>query len=139
VLHPPSLEQLPPDDEFRKLGMEEGCSLPLISRGRIMGSLDLGRTRPAAFTDDEVEFLTQIANQVAIAVDNALAYGQIADLKNELAQEKLYLESEIRSEMNFADIVGNSPAIRAVLGQVETVAPSNSTVLLLGETAPARN
>ena len=138
VVHAPNLENLPSDDEFRQLGMREGCSLPLVSRGRIVGSLDLGRIRAASFTEDEIEFLTQIANQVAIAVDNALAYGQIADLKNELAQEKLYLESEIRSEMNFADIVGNSPAIRAVLGQVETVAPSGSTVLLLGETGTGK-
>ena len=71
-------------------------------------------------------------------MDNALAYGEIADLKNELAQEKLYLESEIRSEMNFAEIVGNSPNLRAVLGQVETVAPSDSTVLLLGETGTGK-
>ena len=139
ILHAPSLGKLPLEkDEFRQLGIQEACSLPLLSRGRILGSLDLGRIRAAAFTDDEVEFLTQIANQVAIAVDNALAYGQIADLKNELAQEKLYLESEIRSEMNFADIVGHSPAIRAVLGQVETVAPSDSTVLLLGETGTGK-
>jgi formate hydrogenlyase transcriptional activator len=139
ILHAPSLGELPlEDDEFHQLGIQEACSLPLLSRGRILGSLDLGRIRAAAFTDDEVEFLTQIANQVAIAVDNALAYGQIADLKNELAQEKLYLESEIRSEMNFADIVGNSPAICAVLGQVETVAPSDSTVLLLGETGTGK-
>ena len=139
VLHADSLGQLPVEtDEFRQLDMKEACSLPLISRGRTLGSLDLGRTRDTAFTDDEVGFLTQIAKQVAIAVDNALAYGQIADLKNELAQEKLYLESEIRSEMNFADIVGNSPAIRAVLRQVETVAPSDSTVLLLGETGTGK-
>jgi formate hydrogenlyase transcriptional activator len=138
VLHASALEDLPKGDEFRRLGMQEGCSLPLISRGRVLGSLDLGRIREAAFTEDEIEFLTQIANQVAIAVDNALAYGQIADLKNELAQEKLYLESEIRSEMNFADIIGNSAAIRAVLGQVETVAPSDSTVLLLGETGTGK-
>jgi formate hydrogenlyase transcriptional activator len=138
VLHASALEDLPQGDEFRQLGMQEGCSLPLISRGRVLGSLDLGRMREAAFTEDEIEFLTQIANQVAIAVDNALAYGQIADLKNELAREKLYLESEIRSEMNFADIIGNSPAIRAVLGQVETVAPSDSTVLLLGETGTGK-
>ena len=118
--------------------MKEACSLPLVSHGRILGSLDLGRARAVAFTEDEVEFLVQIANQVAIAVDNAIAYGEIADLKNELAQEKLYLESEIRSEMNFAEIVGNSPAIRAVLGQVETVAPSDSTVLLLGETGTGK-
>ena len=139
VMHASSLNRLPPDtDEFRKLGMQEACSLPLVTRNRILGSLDLGRLRPEEFTEDEVEFLTQIATQVAIAVDNAIAYGQIADLKNELAQEKLYLESEIRSEMNFADIIGNSPAIRAVLGQVETVAPSDSTVLLLGETGTGK-
>lgn len=139
ILHAASMEQLPPEtDEFRQLGMQEACSLPLVSRGRILGSLDLGRSRNAPFNNDEVEFLTQIASQVAIAVDNAIAYGQIADLKNELAQEKLYLESEIRSEMNFADIVGNSPTIRAVLGQVELVAPSDSTVLLLGETGTGK-
>jgi formate hydrogenlyase transcriptional activator len=139
VLHTASLEQLPREtDEFRRLGMREACSLPLVSRGRVLGSLDLGWARDAEFTPDEVEFLLQIANQIAIAVDNAIAYGQIADLKNELAQEKLYLESEIRSEMNFAEIVGNSPTIRAVLGQVETVAPSDSTVLLLGETGTGK-
>jgi formate hydrogenlyase transcriptional activator len=139
ILHSGSLEQLPVEtDEFRQLGIQEACSLPLVSRGRIVGSLDLGRVRDIAFTEDDVEFLMQIANQVAIAVDNALAYGQIADLKNELAQEKLYLESEIRSEMNFADIVGNSANIRAVLGQVELVAPSDSTVLLLGETGTGK-
>ena len=138
VLHADALEELPASDEFRRIGMREACSLPLGSRGRILGSLDLGRLRPSAFTSEEVDFLTQIANQVAIAVDNALAYGEIADLKNELAQEKLYLESEIRSEMNFADIVGNSSAIRAVLAQVETVAPTDSTVLLLGETGTGK-
>jgi formate hydrogenlyase transcriptional activator len=139
VVHSTSFErELSNDDEFVRLGMREACSLPLVSRGRIVGTLDLGRGRDAAFTEDEVEFLTQIASQVAIAVDNAVAYGQIADLKNELAQEKLYLESEIRSEMNFADIVGNSPTIRAVLGQVELVAPSDSTVLLLGETGTGK-
>jgi len=139
VLHASSLgERIPESDDFRQLGMQEACSLPLTSRGRILGSLDLGRTREAAFTNDEVEFLTQIANQVAIAVDNALAYGEIAGLKNELAQEKLYLESEIRSEMNFAEIIGHSPTIRAVLQHVETVAPSDSTVLLLGETGTGK-
>ena len=138
LLHAEEIEQLPLNDEFRELGMREACSLPLISRGRTLGSLDLGRIRDAVFTADEVDFLSQIAKQVAIAVDNALAYGEIADLKNELAQEKLYLESEIRSEMNFAEIIGNSPTIRAVLGQVETVAPSDSTVLLLGETGTGK-
>ncbi len=138
ILHAEELEKLASTDDFRRLGIREACSLPLVSRGRILGSLDLGRARVSAFNREEVEFLTQLANQVAIAVDNAIAYGQIADLKNELAQEKLYLESEIRSEMNFADIVGNSPSLKAVLGQVEVVAPSDSTVLLLGETGTGK-
>jgi formate hydrogenlyase transcriptional activator len=139
VLRASALQQLAAaTDEFRQRQMKEACSLPLVSRDRILGSLDLGRSREVAFTQQEVEFLTQIAKQVAIAVDNALAYGEIANLKNELAQEKLYLESEIRSEMNFAEIVGNSPTIRAVLGQVETVAPADSTVLLLGETGTGK-
>jgi formate hydrogenlyase transcriptional activator len=73
---------------------------------------------------------TQIANQVAIAVENALAFGEIRVLKEKLAQEKLYLEDEIRSEMNFAQIVGKSTVMRRVLKQVETVAPTDSTVLI---------
>ena len=79
-----------------------------------------------------------MANPVAIAVDNALAYGQIAALKDQLAQEKLYLEDEIRSEHHFADIVGHSPALRHVLQQVETVAPTEATVLLCGETGTGK-
>ena len=85
-----------------------------------------------------MEFLTQVANQVAIAVDNALAYGQITALKDQLAQEKLYLEDEIRSERYFEDIVGHSPALRHVLQQVETVAPTEATVLICGETGTGK-
>ena len=119
-------------------GLQSHCLLPLISRHRSLGVLGLGRRSEHAFTQDEVAFLTQIANQVAIAVDNALAYGQIAALKDQLAQEKLYLEDEIRSEHNFADIVGHSPALRHVLQQVETVAPTEATVLLYGETGTGK-
>ena len=100
--------------------------------------LGLGRRREQAFTPEEVEFLTQVANQVAIAVDNALAYGQIAALKDQLAQEKLYLEDEIRSERTLTDIVGHSAALRHVLQQVETVAPTDATVLICGETGTGK-
>ena len=85
-----------------------------------------------------MELLTHVAGQIAIAVENALAYREISQLKDKLAQEKLYLEEEIRSEMNFDQIVGNSPALRQVLELVETVAPSDSTVLLLGETGTGK-
>jgi formate hydrogenlyase transcriptional activator len=85
-----------------------------------------------------VQLLTHIAKQIAIAVENALAYREISALKDKLAQEKLYLEEEIRSEMNFDQIVGDSPALRRVLELVQTVAPSDSTVLLLGETGTGK-
>jgi len=119
-------------------GVKSGCLLPLISRERSLGVLALGRRQAADFARDEVEFLCQVANQVAIAVENALAYGEIADLKDKLAQEKIYLEDEIRGEMDFEGIVGQSSALRQVLQLVDTVAPSDSTVLLLGETGTGK-
>lgn len=119
-------------------GLQSHCFLPLISRQRGLGVLGLGRRTENAFSRDDVEFLTQVANQIAIAVENALAYGQIAELKDELAQEKLYLEDEIRSEMLFEDIVGQSAALRRVLQHVETVASTDSTVLIYGETGTGK-
>ena len=90
------------------------------------------------FSQEEVHFLTQMAGQIAIAVENACAYRQIADLRDKLAQEKLYLEDEIRTELNFEQIVGNSPSLRRTLHQVETVAPTESTVLVYGETGTGK-
>ncbi len=119
-------------------GVQSGCLLPLISRGRSLGVLALGRRQENAFEENEVEFLGQVASQVAIAVENALAYGEIADLRDKLAQEKLYLEDEIRGEVDFEGIVGQSSALRQVLQLVDTVAPSGSTVLLLGETGTGK-
>ncbi len=98
----------------------------------------MGSFRENAFSQDDVTFLTQFARQVAIAVDNAIAYGQISALKDQLAQEKLYLEDEIRSELNFEEIVGKSGALRHVLTLVETVAPTDSTVLIYGETGTGK-
>ena len=115
-------------------GFRALCDIPLVSRNRALGVLCLGRLHNSPFTGDEVEFLRQVAAQIAIAVENALAYRQIADLKDKLAQEKLYLEDEIRSQMNFDSIVGSSAALQKVLRQVETVAPTDSTVLIYGET-----
>jgi len=119
-------------------GFKVGCAVPLISRNHALGVLALGRLEENLFTQDDVDFLTQIASQVAVAVENALAYSEIAELKDRLAQEKLYLEDEIRGEMDFEGIVGQSTALRHVLQLVETVAPSDSTVLLLGETGTGK-
>jgi formate hydrogenlyase transcriptional activator len=114
------------------------CDVPLISKNRLLGVLAVARREENAFDNDEVAFLTQVAKQVAIAVENALAYREIGDLKDRLAQEKLYLEDEIRGEMDFEGIVGQSSGLRHVLNLVETVAPSDSTVLLLGETGTGK-
>ena len=121
-----------------KEGINSLCDMPLLSRGRTLGVLAVARREENAFDREETEFLFQVAQQVAIGLENALAYGEIADLKDKLAQEKLYLEDEIRGEMDFEGIVGQSSALRHVLNLVETVAPSDSTVLLLGETGTGK-
>jgi formate hydrogenlyase transcriptional activator len=119
-------------------GFESGCCVPLIAHDHALGSLNVASRRPHAFSDDDVELLVQVANQVAIAVENALAYRQIAELKEKLAEEKLYLEDEIRTEHNFEEIIGESAALKRVLNQVETVAPTDSTVLVQGETGTGK-
>ena len=119
-------------------GFKSHFFVPLASHGQALGVLAVGHTTDAVFTHEEVEFLSQASGQIAVALENALAYRQISELKDKLAQEKLYLEQEIRSEMNFDQIVGDSPALRQVLEMVQTVAPSDSTVLLLGETGTGK-
>src|SRR5215469_6309758 len=143
--HPRIVKRLDPTempaDMYNKAkaeGLNSFCDVPLISRQRILGILAVARHEENTFDREEVAFLSQVANQVAIAVENALVYGEITELKDKLAQEKLYLEDEIRGEMDFEGIVGQSSALRHVLQLVETVAPSDSTVLLLGETGTGK-
>ena len=119
-------------------GMNSFCDVALVSHGRMLGVLAVARREENTFDAGAVAFLTQVAKQVAIAIENAQAYGEIADLKDRLAQEKLYLEDEIRGELDFEGIVGQSSGLRHVLTLVETVAPSDSTVLLLGETGTGK-
>ena len=131
--------------QARRLGMKDSghpevgtvCVLPLVSRGRVLGTFGVIKYEDNAFVGD-IEFLSQIGNQVAIAVENALAFGEIRELRDQLAKEKLYLEDEIRTEMNFAQIIGNSSSLRKVLKHVETVAPTDSTVLIYGETGTGK-
>jgi formate hydrogenlyase transcriptional activator len=123
---------------MRDEGVRSVVSMPLITHDRALGTLSLASLRDAAFQQGDVDLLVQVAGQVAIAVENALAFHEIAELRNKLAQEKLYLEDEIRSEMNFEEIVGESPLLRAVLKQVETVAPTDSAVLIQGETGTGK-
>ena len=144
-LKPTLVSRLDPDafaPEVRELAIAEGlqrhCVIPLANRGRALGALVIARTTDVSFSPEDLEFLAQVSGQIAIAVENALAYHEISELKDKLAQEKLYLEEEFRSEMGFERIIGNSSALKHVLELVNTVAPSDSTVLLLGETGTGK-
>src|SRR5258705_12745497 len=119
-------------------GLRAYCAIPLVNRGRALGILSILRATEATFSQEDINFLSRASGQIAIAIENACAYHEISQLKDKLAQEKLYLEEEIRSEMNFENIIGNSLALKHVLELVETVAPSDSTVLLLGETGTGK-
>ena len=119
-------------------GIKAVCNIPVVNRNRVLAILSILRTTETPFTPEDVDFLTRASGQIAIAIDNCLAYQEVSDLKDKLAQEKLYLESEIRGEMDFDQIVGNSPPLKSVLQLVETVASADSTVLLLGETGTGK-
>jgi formate hydrogenlyase transcriptional activator len=119
-------------------GFKSLCFIPLIRRSRAIGTLNLGRLRGDAFTDEDLYFLGQLANQIAIAVENALEYGQITEAKKRLTEQKLYLEDEIRAELNFEEIIGKSSRLKAVLESVRIVAPVDSTVLIQGETGTGK-
>jgi formate hydrogenlyase transcriptional activator len=123
---------------LREEAIASGCALPLISRNRTLGVLTLGSRIENSIHAEDVDFLMRAAGQIAIAIENALAYREIAELKNKLAQEKLYLEEEIRTSADFEGIVGQSSALRKVLQMVGTVATSDSSVLLLGETGTGK-
>ena len=131
-----------PHDRYAHLPVEESpksaCLAPLVSHGRRLGIAGVASTREEEFTQADLELFTQIAGQIAIAVENSLAFSEIETLKNTLASEKLYLEEEIKSEFNFAEIVGQSAALKKILRQVETVAPTDSAVLLFGETGTGK-
>jgi formate hydrogenlyase transcriptional activator len=119
-------------------GIESLCCIPLTTRKGELGTLNLASKEANAFAPPDVGFLQQVAGQVAVALDNARSYREIAQLTDKLASEKLYLEEEIRSELNFEEIVGESLALKRVLSQARTVAPSDATVLILGDTGTGK-
>ncbi len=119
-------------------GFQSGCFIPIIRQGRTLGVLHLLDRRENAFSQEDVEFLSQVSSQVAIALENALEYRELRESKDKLVEERTYLAREIRSEHGFEEILGRSPALQRVLRQVETVAPTGSTVLVQGETGTGK-
>jgi formate hydrogenlyase transcriptional activator len=140
IVNQPNAATLGPEWYERSVGegFKAHCRVPLVNRGRALGMLCLARRNESFFSQDDTDFLSQASGQIAVAVQNALAYREISELKEKIAREKVYLEEEIRSEINFEQIHGNSPALRRVLELVEKVAPNDSTVLLLGETGTGK-
>ena len=124
---------------LRKDGLQKVCCVPLITQGHTFGTLNLASRRLDAFSPQDVELLLQVAAQIAIAVENALAFKEIDALKNKLAEEKLYLEEEIRTEFNFEEIIGESPLLkRAPRASGDSSPPPATTVLILGETGTGK-
>jgi len=120
------------------MGLKSACSLPLITRDRAFGTLALCRKTGDAWARDDIEFLAQVASQIAIAVENSPTYRELSELKERIATEKLHLEDEIRLDNNIGNMVGEAPAFQAVLRSIQTVAPTDSTVLITGETGTGK-
>jgi formate hydrogenlyase transcriptional activator len=138
VVGPGERNELSPEGYAEAEGIKAVCLIPLVNRDHVVGILSILRTTEVPFVPEDVDFLSRASGQIAIAVENALAYREISKLKDKLAQEKFYLEEEFRSEMGFEQIIGKSAALKHVLELVETVATSDSTVLLLGETGTGK-
>ena len=121
-----------------ELGMQSGCWVPLIHRGNTIGVLAVASLLESGFTSGDAELLAEIADRVAVAVNNAITLRQIAELRDRLRQENQYLESEINLENRYEDIVGESKGLRQVLREIETVAPTDATVLIQGESGTGK-
>jgi formate hydrogenlyase transcriptional activator len=119
-------------------GMESLCALPLLREERSFGALFFMSTARDAYRTIPVALLDRVASAVAVAVDNCFAYEEVRHLRDRLEAENVYLQEEIQQEHNFGEIVGRSPAIVQVLSLVETVAPTTSTILILGETGTGK-
>jgi len=138
VAYDTDVDRYPALRRWSAMGLKSGCSLPLITRDRAFGTLALCRTTRDIWTRDDIEFLTQVASQIAIAVENSLTYRELSEIKERIATEKLYLEDEIRLDHNIGNMVGEAPAFQAVLRSIQTVAPTDSTVLITGETGTGK-
>ena len=140
----PLLRNLAEEQQFAnekrlwKEGLQSLCVVPLILRGRSMGTLSVVSREKDRYSEEDSQFLQEVAIQVVLAIENMKSYEEIATLKARLEKENIYLREEIRTEHNFEEIVGNSPALLAVLRTVDQVAPTDSTVLIHGETGTGK-
>jgi formate hydrogenlyase transcriptional activator len=127
-----------PESRLLEEGLRSAIVAPLLRARGAIGTVNVASSTPDHYSDQDAEFLTEVGRQVALAVENMLAYEEIARLKARVEQENLYLQEEIKTQHNFAEIVGQSAAIKKVLQAVETVAPTLATVLVTGETGTGK-
>jgi formate hydrogenlyase transcriptional activator len=131
-------QKYPNDKRLVAAGIFSDCIVPLVVGGKSLGTLNVGSVERNTYSEADLETLQETANQVALAVANMLSYEEIVGLKGRLEKENVYLQEEIRTEHNFEEIVGNSPPLLGVLRKVEQVAPTDSTVLINGETGTGK-
>ena len=123
---------------FLDEGLQSLCCVPLLRPQGPLGVLVLGSTRTNAFQPDDLALLNQVAAQLSIALENSRAAAEIEQLKRRLNEERKYLEEENRTQGQFGEIIGDSTPLKKVLDQVATVADSDATVLILGETGTGK-
>lgn len=140
IFEPEDIDQLPATvaKGIRENGIRSVLLVPLVGTRGLLGAISLGSRDKDAFDQEDLELLSQIANQISLALDNALAYHRVTFSCRRLQDERNYLESEFQSQYNFEDIVGKSAVIKNVLEQVSIVAPTDSTVLLIGESGTGK-
>jgi formate hydrogenlyase transcriptional activator len=131
-------QQYPNERRLAAEGIQSMCVVPLVLQGKCIGFLSVVSVQRDRYSDEDAVFLQEVANQVALAIQNMQSYQEIASLKARLETENVYLREELRTEHNFEEIVGNSSALLRVLNAVEQVAPTDSTVLIYGETGTGK-
>jgi formate hydrogenlyase transcriptional activator len=131
-------QQYPNERRLAAEGIQSICVVPLVLQAKCVGLFSIVSQQRDRYSDEDAIFLQEVANQVALAVQNMQSYQEIASLKARLEKENVYLREELRAEHNFEEIVGNSPALLKALHAVEQVAPTDSTVLIYGETGTGK-
>ena len=140
VLSQPDFERFP-SPEYRRLvslGFSASCSIPLLTPNRTLGTLEIARIDAEPWITEDVELLVQVAHQIAIAVENSLSFRELTAIKEKLITENLYLQDEIRSDQNLTNMIGESPAFCALMKSAQIVAPTDASVLVLGETGTGK-
>lgn len=126
------------DEHFLREGIRSVVYLPLITSRKTLGTFQVASRTAHRYSDEDLDFLSHVAKQIAMALENALAYEKVSQLQDRLSKENEYLREEIKSERNVEEIIGKSQAIQAVLEKVKSVAQTGATVLIVGETGTGK-